>query len=91
VIDYLLEEHRVLKEQLESSGRRLRLTDDERRRLAAEGKPLGRRVLRSIAKTLKQHGIKPSPNRPKSWATFVRSQKLGQEHNIAVGRAENQD
>jgi hypothetical protein len=33
VIDYLVEENRVLKGQL--NGRRLRLTDDQRRRLAA--------------------------------------------------------
>jgi hypothetical protein len=35
-IAYLVEENRVLKEQLR--GRRLRLTDDQRRRLAAKGK-----------------------------------------------------
>ena len=145
VITYLIEENRVLKEQLESGGRRLRLTDDQRRRLAATGKPLGRRVLRriatmvtpdtilawhrrliaarwtyprhrvgrpgvmkeiralivrmadenpswgyariqgslkhldhrvarsTIAKVLKEHGIKPAPDRPMSWRTFVRS------------------
>ena len=33
VLEYLIEENRVLKEQLK--GRRLRLTDDQRRRLAA--------------------------------------------------------
>ena len=37
-IDYLREENRVLKEQLR--GKRLRLTDDQRRRLAAKGKAL---------------------------------------------------
>ncbi len=42
VITYLIEENRVLKEQLEASGKRLLLTDDQRRRLAAKGKPLGR-------------------------------------------------
>lgn len=47
VIDYLLEENRVLKRQLR--GRRLRLTDDERRRLAVKGKALGRQVLQKIA------------------------------------------
>jgi hypothetical protein len=47
VIEYLVEENRVLKEQLE--GRRLRLTDDQRRRLAAKGHRLGRRVLRQVA------------------------------------------
>jgi len=145
VIAYLIEENRVLKEQLESGGRRLRFTDDQRRRLAAKGKPLGRKVLgtiativtpdtilawhrrliaskwtyprkgvgrpgvmkeirglivqmaeenpswgyariqgalkhldhrvarSTIAKALKEHGTKPSPDRPMSWATFVRA------------------
>jgi putative transposase len=144
-IAYLIEENRVLKEQVTLSARRLRFTDDQRRRLAAKGKPLGRkglcqiativtpdtilawhrkliasrwtyprkgmgrpgvmkeirelivrmaeenpswgyariqgqlkhldhRVARStIAKVLKEHGIKPSPDRPLSWRTFVRS------------------
>jgi len=39
VIEYLLEENRLLREQL--GGRRLRLTDDQRRRLAVKGKVLG--------------------------------------------------
>ena len=39
VICYLKEENRVLREQLD--GRRLRFTDDQRRRLAAKGRPLG--------------------------------------------------
>ncbi len=47
VIAYLVEENRVLKDQLK--GRRLRLTDDQRRRLAAKGKILGRRLLERIA------------------------------------------
>jgi hypothetical protein len=47
VIEYLVEENRVLKEQLK--GRRLRLTDDQRRRLAVKGQRLGRRVLRQVA------------------------------------------
>jgi hypothetical protein len=145
VITYLIEENRVLKEQLESGGKRLRFTDDQRRRLAAKGRPLGLRALRqiativtpetilawhrrliaakwtypqqrtgrpgvmreirglivrmaeenaswgyariqgalkhlghrvarsTIAKVLKEHGLKPSPDRPMSWTTFVRS------------------
>lgn len=145
VVAYLIEENRILKEQLEAGGKRLRFTDDQRRRLAAKGKPLGRkalsqiativtpetilawhrrliaakwtylqrragrpgvmleirqlvvrmaeensswgyariqgalrhvghRVARStIAKVLKEHGIGPSPERPLSWATFVRT------------------
>ena len=47
VIDYLLEENRVLREQL--GGRRPRLTNDQRRRLAAKGKLLGRAALRKFA------------------------------------------
>ncbi|MGE0142074.1 MAG: transposase [Planctomycetota bacterium] len=143
-IDYLLEENRVLREQL--GKRRLRLTDDQRRRLAAKGVALGRRLLdqiatiitpdtilrwhrrliatkwtcrpkrrvgrpgilkeirtlivtmandnptwgycriqgelrklnhcvarSTIARTLKENGIKPSPDRPTSWRAFLRA------------------
>ncbi|MGE0142778.1 MAG: integrase core domain-containing protein [Planctomycetota bacterium] len=143
-IDHLLEENRVLREQLVK--RRLRLTDDQRRRLAAKGVALGRRILDriativtpdtilrwhgrliatrwtcpakrrvgrptilkeirtlivtmakdnptwgycriqgelrklnhcvarpTIAMTLKDNGIQPSPDRPTSWRTFVRA------------------
>jgi hypothetical protein len=42
-IDYLREENRVLREQLK--GKRLRLTDAQRRRLAAKGMALGRKLL----------------------------------------------
>jgi putative transposase len=143
VLEYLIEENRVLKEQLK--GRALRLTDDQRRRLAAKGKRIGRRLLMQIAtivtpdtilrwhhrliaikwtypskwvgrpglmkhirelilrfardncgwgycriegalrnvghrvspstirNVLKQHGIKPAPDRPTSWRTFLKS------------------
>jgi putative transposase len=47
VIDYLLEENRVLRAA--HGRRRLRLTDDQRRRLAVKGKVLGRRRLTGIA------------------------------------------
>src|SRR3989441_2153311 len=47
VIEYLAEENRVLRGQL--TERRVRLTDDQRRRLAAKGQRLGRRVLRQVA------------------------------------------
>ncbi|MGE0142080.1 MAG: integrase core domain-containing protein [Planctomycetota bacterium] len=145
-IDYLLEESRTLLEQL--GKRRLRLTDDQRRRLAANGVALGRRLLdqiatiitpdtilrwhrrliaakwtcpterrvgrpgilrevrslivrmakdnptwgycriqgelrkldrcvarSTIARTLKDNGIKPSPDRPTSWRTFLRTHR----------------
>ena len=47
IIHYLVEENRVLKEQLK--GKRLRLTDTQRRRLAAKAKILGTRMLSQIA------------------------------------------
>ncbi len=43
VIDYPIEENRVLKEQLEEQ--RLRFTDEQRIRLAVKAKVLGRRSL----------------------------------------------
>ena len=43
VIDYLQEENRVLR------GKRLRLSDDERRRLAVKAQALGRETLAQIA------------------------------------------
>src|ERR671912_379132 len=46
-IEYLRAENRVLREQL--GERRLRLTDDQRRRLAARAKGLGRKLLAEVA------------------------------------------
>jgi hypothetical protein len=43
---YLIEENRLLRRQL--SGRRLRLTDADRRRLAVRAYRLGRRALREM-------------------------------------------
>ncbi len=47
VIAYLQEENRILREQL--GGRRLRLTDAQRRRLAAKGKVVGRKARGEVA------------------------------------------
>ena len=47
VLDHLNEENRVLRELLRE--RQFRLTDDQRRRLAAKGIKLGRKLLRDIA------------------------------------------
>jgi putative transposase len=46
VIDYLQEENHVLREQL--GNKRLRLNDNQRRRLAVRAKKLGRRVLHEL-------------------------------------------
>ncbi len=43
VIEYLQEENRVLRELL--GNKRPKLNDDQRRRLAAKGKVLGRKLL----------------------------------------------
>ena len=43
LIAYLLEENRVFRKR--QGNKRPRLTDDQRRRLAVKGKPLGRRLL----------------------------------------------
>jgi hypothetical protein len=47
VVEYLLEENRVLREQIGS--RRMRFNDGQRRRLAVRAKKLGRRVLNELA------------------------------------------
>ena len=58
VIDYLIEENRVLKDQLE--GQRLRFTDEQRIRLAVKAKVLGRRALDEIETLV-------TPDTPLAW------------------------
>ena len=47
IINYLIEENRVLRQPMGS--RRFRFTDDQRRRLAMKAKRLGRHILRQVA------------------------------------------
>src|SRR5215467_13926819 len=47
IIEYLIEENRVLREQIGS--KRMRFTDDQRRRLAAKAKELGRKLMAQVA------------------------------------------
>ena len=47
LIDYLMEENRVLRGKV--SGKRIRFTDKERRRLAVKAKIVGRKALREIS------------------------------------------
>ncbi len=49
VIDYLLEENRILKEQFDATGKKLRLNDKQRRNLAKKGKKLGWAQLQQYA------------------------------------------
>ncbi len=65
VIAYLVEENRVLKEQLK--GKRLRLNDDQRRRLAAKAKKPGRRASGSRSARRRRSGRFAAGN---GWAGF---------------------
>src|SRR5258705_5740196 len=78
VIAYLQEENRVLKAQL--GGRRLHLTDTERRRLAALAHPLGRKRLKEIAPVA-------TPDTLLRWYRRLIAQKFdGSKHRTQLGR-----
>ena len=68
VIDYLQEENRVLREQL--GPRRLRFTNDQRIRLAAKAKTLGRRALTEIRSIV-------SPDTLLAWHRALIARKYG--------------
>jgi putative transposase len=77
-IAYLLAENRVLKAQL--SGRRLRLTNTERRRLAALAHPLGRQHLHELATIA-------TPDTLLRWYKRLIAQKFdGSKHRAQLGR-----
>ena len=76
-IDYLREENRVLREQL--GDRRLRLIDDQRRRLAAKANGLGRRVLSEIATIV-------TPETLLAWHRRLIAQKYDGSANHGPGR-----
>ena len=59
VIDYLIEENRVLKEQ--PGGQRLRFTDEQRMRLAVKAKLLGRLALDELETLVTPAPIRCSP------------------------------
>jgi hypothetical protein len=78
VIAYLMEENRVLTAQL--GGRRLHLTDTERRRLAALAHPLGRQRLKEITTLV-------TPETLMRWYHRLIAQKFdGSRHRKRVGR-----
>jgi transposase len=76
-IDYLREENRVLREQL--GDRRLRLTDDQRRPLAAKAKGLGRSLLRDVATIV-------TPETLLAWHRRLIAQKYDGTANRGPGR-----
>jgi putative transposase len=78
VITYLYEENRILKAQF--GGRRLRLTDMERRRLAALAHPIGRTRLKEMATIA-------TPDTLMRWYHRLIAQKFdGSHHRCRLGR-----
>src|SRR6476660_4994714 len=82
VIDYLREENRVLREQL--GERRLRLNDDQRRRLAAKAKGLGRKILAEVATIV-------TPETLLAWHRKLIAQKYDGSEKRGPGRPRTAD
>jgi putative transposase len=81
-IDYLREENRVLREQL--GGRRIRFTDDQRRRLAAKAKGFGRRALSRLATIV-------TPDTLLAWHRKLIARKYDGTASRGPGRPRTQD
>ena len=77
MIEYLREENRVLREQL--GTKRLRLSDDQRRRLAAKAMGLGRKVLSDLATIV-------TPETMLRWHQRLIAQKYDGSHKRSPGR-----
>jgi transposase InsO family protein len=77
VIDYLREENRVLREQL--GDKRLRFSDDQRRRLAVKAKGLGRKILADFATIV-------TPDTLLAWHRRLIAQKYDGSSNRGPGR-----
>jgi hypothetical protein len=77
VIDYLVEENRVLREQI--GCRRLRFNDDQRRRLAAKAKKLGRKIVAQVATIV-------TPQTLLAWQRKLIAQKYDGSAHRAPGR-----
>ena len=82
VIDYLREDNRVFREQM--GGRRLRFTDDQRRRLAAKAKGIGRKLLREMATIV-------TPETLLAWHRKLIAQKYDGSGRRAPGRPRTAD
>ncbi|MDQ8196191.1 hypothetical protein QEH59_17285 [Coraliomargarita sp. SDUM461004] len=57
VIEYLLEENQILKQQFESTGKKLRLDNHQRRNLAKRGKAMGWAQLQKYATLVRPETI----------------------------------
>ena len=76
-LDYLREENRILKEQL--GGKRLRLNDDQRRRLASKAKLVGHKLLAQVATIV-------TPETLLAWHRKLVAQKYDGTAHRAPGR-----
>src|SRR6185369_5056318 len=77
IIDYLREENRVLREQLD--GRRVRLNDNQRRRLAVKAKALGRKALAEVVSIV-------TPETLLAWHCKLIAQKYDGTNHRSPGR-----
>src|SRR5438874_5151920 len=77
VIEYLVEENRVLREQI--GHRRVRFTDNQRRRLAAKAKTLGAKWLSQVATIV-------TPETLPAWHRKLIAQKYDGSGNRKPGR-----
>jgi transposase InsO family protein len=77
IIEYLREENRVLREKL--GKKRVLLNDDQRRRLAAKGKVLGRRLLAEVCSIV-------TPDTILRWHRRLIAQKYDGSENRGPGR-----
>src|SRR5215831_18975343 len=77
VIHYLIEENRVLREQI--GNRRMRFSDDQRRRLAARAKKIGRKLLNEIATIV-------TPETLLAWHRKLIAKKYDRSANRSPGR-----
>jgi putative transposase len=82
VNEYLPEENRVLREQL--GGRRVRLNDNQRRRLAVKAKVLGRKVLAEVASIV-------TPETLLAWHRKLIAQKYDGTAHRSPGRPRTAD
>src|SRR6266513_4350290 len=82
VIRYLMEENRVLREQI--GNRRMRFTDDQRRRLAAKAKKLGRKLLNEVATIV-------TPETLLAWHRKLIAKKYDGSANRSLGRPRTAD
>jgi putative transposase len=81
-MDYLREENRVLREQL--GNKRLRLNDDQRRRLAAKANKVGRPILHEVATIV-------TPKTLLAWHRKLIARKYDGSKQRGPGRPRTQD